>query len=180
MTRAFTIALVALAAALGAVSDVATQAAVSDTTLKAAFVFKFARFTEWPASGDTTLTLCVVGDGELGKALEATVRAQQATGEAAEVRAVESGASLRSCDVVFVPASESRRAAAQLKTVRDLPVLTVGDAHDFARTDGIIELFADQGRLRFAINRRAAERAGLRLSSRLLALARIVEGGHDD
>ncbi len=172
--------LMALLATTMALPGVAAQAAVSDTALKAAFVFKFVRFTDWPARGTSTLTLCVVGDGDLGEALDATVRAQQATGAAADVRTLKGGEPLDTCDVVFVPASESRRTAAGLKAVRDLPVLTVSDALDFARTGGIIELYVDQGRLRFAINPRAADRAGLRLSSRLLALARIVEGGSDD
>ncbi len=70
------------------------------------------------------------------------------------------------------------RSAGGLAEIKTLPVLTVSDGKGFSLAGGIIELYVEGGRMRFAINVDAAERSGLRLSSRLLGLAKIVRNGH--
>ena len=71
-----------------------------------------------------------------------------------------------------------RRSAGGLDAIRTLPVLTVSDGKGFSQAGGIIELYVEGGRMRFAINVDAAERSGLRLSSRLLGLAKVIRDGH--
>jgi hypothetical protein len=150
----------------------------SDVALKAQFLFNLARFTEWPSIGPTaSITLCVVGDARIAKTLIETVRGQRIGAHQVGVEALGSSGPMPPCHMLFVAGSEAKRAAALLDRVKRQPVLTVSDDKDFARSSGIVEFFDENGRVRFAINTDGAERAGLKLSSRLLGLARIV---HDD
>jgi hypothetical protein len=149
----------------------------SDTEVKAAFLYKFAKFAEWPAS-TRPLTMCIVGDTRIASELGKTVRDKRLDGRVFEVKGIGSDAPMLACDVLFISASETRRAAAVLVTLRSLPILTVSDSPGFARRNGIIELVVESERMHFAINTDAATRAGVRLSSRLLGLARIVRDEH--
>lgn len=153
----------------------ARQGVAPDVLVKAAFVFNFAKFTEWPALPPAApFVTCVVGDDELAAALVATIRGQQISGRAVEVLRPADPAAWPACHLLFVADAEARQAAGGLTTVKTRPVLTVSDSKDFARSRGIIELYLEQGRMRFAINTDAAERAGLHISSRLLGLARVI------
>jgi hypothetical protein len=84
---------------------------------------------------------------------------------------------LRGCHVLYIADTDPARITATLDELRNAPILTVGDGDQFARGGGMIGLFIEDGRMRFAINTDAAQRAGLRFSSRLLSLARIVKEG---
>jgi hypothetical protein len=173
--------LAALLLAWLAMSGVVRAAAdpISEVAIKAAFLYNFAKFTEWPAlASDAALTLCVVGDGRIAAALVDTVRNQRIGAHPIDARSIANDAPLQSCDVLFVSTSETRRAMAILDTLRTLPILTVSDGKDFSRSGGIIEFFVEGGHMRFAINTDAAGRSGLRLSSRLLGLAKIVRDDH--
>jgi hypothetical protein len=147
----------------------------SAVAVKAAFVYNFAKFAEWPAlPADAPILFCVVGDNRIADALIETVRGQTIGAHALDVvRPVDVPAWHR-CHVLFVGEAEWKHAAIGLSDLKSLPVLTVSDEQGFARGDGMIELYVDSGRMRFAINVDAAEHAGLRLSSRLLGLAKVV------
>jgi hypothetical protein len=149
-------------------------AAASDVAVKAAFIFNFAKFTEWPALPPAApINICIAGDEPMAVALAQTVREQKIGGHGlAVVRPVDSTA-WPDCQVLFI-AANATVSAAVLDALRPLPVLTVSDRKGFSQTGGVIELYLEAGRMRFAINVDAAEDAGLRLSSRLLALARVV------
>jgi hypothetical protein len=180
MTARSRLPLVTLIVALAATSAVvrAQAATPSEVDLKAAFLFNFAKFTDWhPREPSAAIRLCVVGDGRLAEALARTVRAKQIAGLPLDVASLSGRDPMDACDLVFVPASETRRATPSLQRIRSLPVLTVGDGRGFAEGDGIIGLFVEDGRLRFAVNTDAADRARLRLSSRLLNLSTIVRDG---
>jgi hypothetical protein len=168
-----------LIATLVALPDLARAAVdpTSDTAVKAAFLYNFAKFTEWPASAKP-LTMCIVGDIPIANELVETVRDKRLDGRALEVKGIGSDASMLGCDVLFIASSEARRAAAVLQSLRTLRILTVSDCPGFARAGGIIELVVESERIHFAINTDAATRAGVRLSSRLLGLARIVRDEH--
>lgn len=169
------LALAALLVAAFATAAGQGTSVVSDDALKAAFLYNFAKFTEWPAMpAGAPIVACIVGDDRIAAALVETVRGQNIGGHALEVRRVQDGAAWQACQLLFISTSETRRSAAGLVFIKTLPVLTVSDDRGFAAVDGIIELYVEDGRMRFAINVDAAERSGLRLSSRLLGLARIV------
>jgi len=146
--------------------------------VKAAFLYNFAKFTDWPAfPANAPLAICIVGDDGIAEALLETVRHQKIDGHPIEVRRPESIQMWWSCHELFIAEGETRRFASGLTAVKTMPVLTVSDEKGFAQTGGIIELYVEGGRTRFAINLDAAGRPGLRLSSRLLGLAKVVRDG---
>ena len=151
----------------------------SDVALKAAFLYNFARFTKWPALPDNAaLRICLAGDDGVAAAVTEIARGQNIGGHALDVRRTEDNAAWAACHELFVSEAETRRSAAVLMQIRELPILTVSDGQDFAQTSGIVQLFVDSGRMRFAINVDTAERSGLHLSSRLLALATVIRNDH--
>jgi hypothetical protein len=175
-----TAADIALIAAL--VSPQAVAAASQDVAaVKAAFLYNFAKFTEWPAlPPGTTIILCIVGDEPIADALVATVRNQNISGHALDVLRPQDIATWRKCHLLFIGDAEVQRSAAGLGGLKGTPVLTVSDGKGFVNAGGMIELYVEGGRMRFAIKLEAAEAAGLRLSSRLLELAKIVRTGNAD
>jgi len=167
-----------LIAAPGIAADHGTDTA-SDVAVKAAFLYNFAKFAEWPAlPSGTPIVVCVVGDDGIAAALVETVRGQNISGHTIEVRRSQDSATWRACHLLFIADAETRRSAGGLGEVRTLPVLTVSDGKGFSQSGGIIELYLEGGRMRFAINVDAAERSGLRLSSRLLGLAKVIRNDH--
>jgi uncharacterized protein DUF4154 len=173
---------VALAIALVGVSIAAVPLeaqSASAPELKAAFLFNFARFTEWPDLPDgSPLKLCVFGDDHIADALEVAVRGQTIEGRGLEVSSVSTDTPMRVCHVLFVGASALRLGTPLLDNARALPILTVSDSGRFAQSTGMVELFVDAGRMRFAINVDAVQRSRLRVSSRLLGLAKVMRDKH--
>jgi YfiR/HmsC-like len=174
-------ARVALAAALmasSAIPAVRAADATLDVAVKAAFLYNFAKFTEWPTLRlGAPLIVCVAGDDEIAAALVETVRGQTISGHALEVRRSQDDTAWRACHVLFIADAAFSGSAWRLYDITMLPVLTVSDAKGSARAGGMIELYVESGRMRFAINTDATDRSGLRLSSRLLGLARVVRDG---
>jgi hypothetical protein len=164
------IASVAMLLATGAVW--AAQA-VTQPALRAAFLYNFVKFTEW--TGDVSsgpLTICVVDDTALENALTELVDGSSINGRPVLLsRSVR----LRACHLVYLGATDREHAASILEELQGASVLTVSDGYEFVRLGGIVGLVVEQGRMRFAINPDAAQRAGLRLSSRLLQLATILK-----
>jgi YfiR/HmsC-like len=172
------LAMAATLMVLPAIAAVGAADTALDVAVKAAFLFNFAKFTEWPAlPPGAPLIVCIAGDDEIAAALVETVRGQSITGHAIEVRRSPDSAAWQACHFLFIGDAETRRPTGRVDGIRTQPVLTVSDGKGFSQTGGIIELYAESGRMRFAINVDAADRAGLRLSSRLLGLARVVRDG---
>jgi hypothetical protein len=155
------------------------QEGPSTIAVKAAFLFNFAKFAEWPAlRSDAPIFVCVVGDEEVAAALVETARGQSVGGRAIDVLSPSDSATWRGCQLLFIADAEPRRAADRVGPLKTVPVLTVSDSKGFSEAGGIIELFVEAGRMRFAINVDAADRAGVRLSSRLLGLAKVIRTPH--
>lgn len=168
-------ALVALA--LGACPAIAAQ--VTPSTLTAAFLYTFARFTEWPADANAApLNICVLGDPAVAEGLDQVTSGRSLGGREILVSRVALGAGLRACHLLYVTGEDPAAATRALEAVGTAPVLTVGEGERFVRLGGIAGLFIEEGRMRFAINPEAALRAGLRLSSKILSLAKIVRDEH--
>jgi hypothetical protein len=147
---------------------------VSGPNLKAAFIYRFALFTEWPSETlppAAPLTMCVVGDTAVRDALERTVRGLAVNGHAAVVTFGQPNQPLPRCHILYVSDVPSAQAARVVAGLRGLPVLTISDLEGFNDMGGIAELFYEAGPLRFSI-RLDAVPAGLQLSSKLLQLAR--------
>ena len=163
---------------LGASAVLASQS-VTQATLKAAFLFNFAKFVEWPVdqSHAGPLTVCVLDDAAVEDSLAQLVNGPPAASRSMSLLKAARSRSLRLCHVLYLGDPDPGRAVATLDEVKGAPILTIGDGDQFARGGGMIGLFIEDGRMRFAINPDAAQRAGLRLSSRLLSLAKIVKEG---
>lgn len=160
----------------------AEVAANDEYELKAAFVYNLARMVNWPPEHlddtDNTLLLCVFGEDQFGAALD-TIRHKKVRGHPLDIRyypQLEDDTDISSCHLAFIHASETERLDELLLYLADYPILTVSDIEQFAERGGMVTLAtgADQ-RIRLEINRHAAQQANLRISARLLALARLVE-----
>lgn len=145
---------------------------------KANFLAKFPSFIDWPpeafASAQSPFAVCVVGDFPFGTSLAALTRGQMVHGRRIEIRWTHKDEELRSCHVLFVNRSEAKRYAHILQAVQGVAVLTVGETPDFLDAGGAVS-FSTQGEaLQFEVNLVAANGAHLKISSRLLAIARRV------
>lgn len=154
-------------------SSVAAQD-VTEPALKAAYIYNFAKFTEWPpAAGPAraTFVLCVVGDAAVGEALVRAVKDRALGGVNLSVSLVTSGEPPPTCRLLYISGVTAGRTAQLVGGLRGLPVLTISDLQGFTGLGGIARFFFHQGQLRFSVNIASAERAHLRISSRLLSLA---------
>jgi len=145
--------------------------------VKAAFLYNFAKFVEWPdspAAPPSTLTLCVLGTDPFGEALETAVLDKTVRSRTLSVRRLQGLEDLGPCPILFIASSEVGRLPQILERLRGAPVLTVGESDGFARAGGMIGFFLEENRVRFEVNLGAAEAAGLRISSRLLGVAKVV------
>jgi hypothetical protein len=143
--------------------------------VKAAFLYNFARFTEWPAlAGGAPIVACIIGDDGIAAAFTEIGRSHTVDGHPLLVGQPQNSATWPTCHLLFITDAQMRRSAEALTGIATLPVLTVSEAKGFSKTGGIIELYTNAGQLRFVINVQAAERSGLRLSSRLLNLAKVM------
>jgi hypothetical protein len=150
---------------------------VDEARLQAAFVAKFPAFVQWPANafnGHGALTICVCRSERAAAYLRELVAGEQVGGRPLTVRSVEAPPQLGGCHVLFVPEPAD---AQMVAAVSSRPVLTIGLQRGFLEAGGIIALHRDDRRLRFEVDRDAAARAGLQLSSQLLRLAVSVRGG---
>ena len=166
------VARLALAVALTA-TVVSAQEPTLEYRVKAAYIYNFTQYVEGPgdALGPGPLTICVAGRNVFGDTLEAIVRDERIDDHPIAVRVIlepEPG-----CHVLFIPLGAAT--PAYLRSARMAPVLTIGEASDFIAQGGIINLVREGGNIRFQIDQEAAERAGLRVSSRLLRLARPID-----
>jgi len=167
------VALVFLAATLGA----ADRTTVGEYQLKAAFIFNFTKFVEWPpqAFGDPRdpFSICLAGDNPLGSSLDDEVRGKTVGSRPISIRLVSNAQEARKCQILYVPASEHKREHSLLDALQGASVLTVGDANDFTKDGGIVQLRQIDAHIRIELVPEAAERANLRISSKLLSLATL-------
>lgn len=153
--------------------------AVQEYEIKAAFIYNFAKFVEWPRedAGNTgPITIAVVGKDPFGEALDLLKEKTIGTRKI-EVKRFTRVDDIAKCHILFVSASENHRLSHILKITEKWHALTVGDVTGFARSGGIINFTVIGDKVRFEINVDAAHRAGLKISSQLLKLATIVREG---
>ena len=159
-------------------SATAQGSVTSEYRNKATFLATFPSFIDWPESAFSAVgapfVVCVVGDFRFGTSLAEVARNASAHGRRLEVRWVHKDQELRSCHILFVSRSESKRYAQVLQVVQGAEVLTVGETPDFLSAGGALNFVLQNDTLQFEVNLLAANDAHLRVSSRLLALARRV------
>jgi hypothetical protein len=143
---------------------------LDETQVKAAFLFNFAKFVQWPASEHGPLVIGVVDDSQLSNALEKVIQGRAVNGRGLTLRRLTAGEDTAGCDLVFVPGARQRDAADVLRRTQG-SVLTVGETVQFIRDGGMVRFFVEDNHVRFQINQKHAEAAGLKISSQLLTLA---------
>ena len=166
----------ALAATLICASAVNGRAqGPSEYEVKAAYLYRFARFVGWPAAASgSPFVLCVVGDDPFGPLLDEVAAKAVMKDKPVRIRRISQLDEIGSCHTLFVSSSEDVRLAGILETLNRRPVLTVGDTPQFAQRGGMIGFSVQSNRVRFTVNLGAAQDAGLTLNSELLRVATTV------
>ncbi|MEO8259838.1 MAG: YfiR family protein [Acidobacteriota bacterium] len=152
---------------------------VMESPLKAAFIYNFAKFTEWPPDvmpAGAPFTACVLGDVSLREALERVVKGRQFSGRAILVSDVQLEGKLRSCHLLYISGTTAARVTSAIAAVGNAPVLTISDLDNFTQIGGMVQLFGENGQMHFNLNLAAARQARLMLSSKLIVLAAHVRG----
>jgi len=145
--------------------------------VKAAFLCSFAEFVEWPGTANQgPVTIGILGKDPFGPLLEETAKVRALQTKALEIRRLTRMEEAARFRIVYVSASEAPRLDQVLRSLEGASVLTVSDIPRFAARGGVIGFVLEGRRVRFEINVAAAERSGLQISSRLLNLARSVQG----
>ena len=156
---------------------------VTAPALKAAFLYNFANFTEWPADSlapGQRLSLCVLGDNAVADALEQTIKGRGVDNHELTVTVIKTAESaILSCHLLYVSGVDPKRTDQLLFALSGTSVFTVGDGDRFAELGGVAQLILENGRMRFAVNVGAARRAHLKISSKLLSLAKIIKDQND-
>jgi uncharacterized protein DUF4154 len=179
--RPFGIPILATCASLLIAWSASAQAnPSSEYAVKAAFLFHFAQFVEWPPeafkNATAPLLYCTVGENPFNGELENALSGKSIGGHPVRVQHVKQAQELQSCQILFIGIAEKKHLAATLESVKSSPVLTVGDSEHFAQQGGIIGFCQEENKIRFEINLGAAASARLRISAKLLSLAKTVLG----
>lgn len=155
----------------------ADRASVGEYQVKAAFLYNFAKFVEWPGgSAGNTIVIGILGSDPFGAVVDFTFEDKIVGGKRFEVRRFQKIDQLQVCHVLFISDSEQGNLGRIMGALHGMPVLTVSDARNFLGAGGMIELALEGKKIRFDINLREVKTSGLRISAQLLQLARKVEG----
>lgn len=154
---------------------VGARAEPTEYEVKAAFIHNIAKFVEWPGAARATdkLRLCILGENPYGRWLDA-LQGQAIGDKVWEVSSASPQTNLHKCSVLFITESVGDNLGQILNEVKKDAVLTIGDTSGYAKQGVIVNFYLEQDKVRFEINNVTAERAGLKISSKLLKLARIV------
>lgn len=156
----------------------------SEDEVKAAYLYNFAKFVEWPKEKlpgkDTAIVVGLVCGDAFAEVFGDTVKGKTAKGRAIKLRRAKDVRDLADCHVVFIGASENVRMAEVRAAFKGRSVLTVGEQDGFAARGGMVNLTKEKNKVRFEINPDAAKRASLKMSSQLLKLAKIVRRPGDE
>jgi hypothetical protein len=151
------------------------QSKPNEYQVKAAYLYNFGRFIEWPTSASAAkgdpFTICVLGQDPFGPALNTTLADEAINGQNVVARRIPSPQDALSCRILFISSSESERLKQILAILGDASVLTVSDLPQFTQRGGMVQLVLDGNKVRFEVNLTPVERAHLAMSSQLLKVA---------
>ena len=163
---------------LFAASSVFGQEKPGEYQVKAAYLYNFGRFVEWPAKLTTTntgpFTICVLGEDPFGPALDTTLAGETIGNQKVAARRISSLQESVNCQILFISSSEAKRLNKIIEALDKSAILTVSDIPQFSQRHGMIQFVLEENRIRFEVNLTATQRAGLTLSSELLKVATAV------
>jgi hypothetical protein len=176
---AFSLALLVIVAGTGAAAPAPVEK--SEYEIKADFLRACGRYVTWPsdafAEADSPFVIGVVGKDPFGAALDRAVAGKTINNRRIALRRFRRPEEIGACHLLFIGQSEKAKLGAIFERLGRASTLTVGDTGGFAQRGGMINLLIENERLRWEINRASAERAGLKISSDLLRLAKTLWGG---
>jgi hypothetical protein len=160
----------------------AEEAPSLEYQVKGAFLIKFGMFVEWPeskqGSGDKApFVIGILGRDPFGTLFDEAVKKEKVNGRQVKVKRGVTAVELYECQIVFVSSGEMELMSGALSQLSTNGVLTVGDSHNFARNGGMVGFIKEGGKVRFEINTAVAEKSGLKMSSKLLQVGKVVTGG---
>lgn len=183
LTHSLLVCLLLMASGVDGVRPISSANAQSsplEYQVKAAFLYQFFKFVEWPANAfnatHNIICIGVVDGGPMASALQ-PIEGKEAKGRRVVIKRFKELKDLEFCHILFISSGMEGRLAEILDQLRGTSTLTVSDIDGFARRGGMINLITVEDKIQFEINVDAAERAKLQISSHLLRLARIVPGG---
>jgi len=149
--------------------------------LKAGFIYNFTKFIKWPDGIERSIkakgiTLCLVGEDPFGEILDRLSNKIEAKGKNLTIRRQPTKDALQSCHILFISQSEKSRLKEIIEKAERRPILLIGETPGYAQNGVMINFYIEGNRIKFEINKQALERRGLKVSSELLDLARIIEG----
>ncbi len=150
---------------------------VSEYQVKAAYLYSFAKFIDWPAKDleqPATFRICVLNNKPFEDTLAPIVKGMAVRGHSIELLAVHNADEARNCHILFIGAVQNRNASPLLEAIKDKSVLTVGETTEFMEEGGMINFVVENEHVHFRVNQRVASQAGLHISSRLLSVAKVV------
>jgi len=151
----------------------------TDYEVKAAYLYNFGRFVEWPAKVAAAqsghFTVCVLGQDPFGPSLDTTLAGETIGGKSIVAKRISNPQESDDCQILFLSPTESGRAKKIVAELDKKAVLTVSDMPEFAQLGGMIQFVLEEKRVRFEVNLTATQRAGLTLSSELLKVATAVK-----
>jgi hypothetical protein len=140
--------------------------------VKAAFIYNFAKFVRWPNESNAgSITLYILGDDPFGDDIN-TIQGELIRGKSLEIKRINSPRDIKSGNILFIASSEKRNIEHIVASVKGLSILTIGDTKNFLKKGAMINFIIKNDMVRFKINKDAAEREGLKISSKLLKLAK--------
>ena len=158
----------------------AADTTVSEYSVKAAIIYKIAKFVAWPensfSSSNDPLLVCFPDADPMGPALD-SLAGKIVWGRPIAIKRLDEKSTVETdCKILFLSQTANTSQMKLVSNVANAPVLTIGDNHDFVDMGGIVSLEIERSRVQFAINIAASERAGLNISAQLLQLANIKDG----
>jgi YfiR/HmsC-like len=174
----YALLLASLLSFMGAPLARAQEGASGEYQLKAAFLFNFAKFIDWPSTSfpnpQSPFVVCILGTDPFGHVIDEVLKGKAIADRPVAIERIKTIAQVRQCQMVFVSQSESFHLANIVQGTHGACVLLVGEADGFAEAGGTIQFALEDDHVRFLINPDAAARAGLKVSSKLLSLARVI------
>jgi hypothetical protein len=157
----------------------AQDSSSSEYLIKAGFIYNFAKLVEWPAAAfsqpDAPIVIGILGADPFGPIIDKVLAGKKVNDHGFVIKRLKSAAGAKDCHILFVSASEIAHISDDIRLTKSLPVLTISEVPGFASRGGIINLTLEESKVRFEVNVEAAKGSDLNISSRLLALARIVQ-----
>lgn len=147
--------------------------------LKAVYIYNFLQFIEWPSSAfndqNSPIVIGILGEDPFGEVIDETVKSEKIGDRPIKVKRYKFISDIDTCQVLFVCASEDKNVKNILYNLKGLPILTISDINDFAENGGNINFYVDENKLRFKINVKTLQDAKLKVSSKLLRLAKVID-----